>query len=70
MLSNLKSKCVVIGSAVSGTFLTASMALATESSITVPDVDTSILSDAGTAILAAVATACAIGIGIRLFKRG
>lgn len=36
----------------------------------IPDVNTAIIEGAGTSILVAVAVMVAIGMGIRLFKRG
>lgn len=39
-------------------------------SMTAPAIETGIMEDAGTKILAAVGILVAIGMGIRLFKRG
>lgn len=62
------SRCLgIAGVAVLSGVSVASADLAT---MTVPSVETSIMEGAGTAILTAIAVLVAIGMGIRLFKRG
>lgn len=45
-------------------------AMALNGTAIVPDVNTNLVEDAGTKILTAVAVLVAIGMGLRLFKRG
>jgi len=58
-----------VGLGIMGVLGSAGLALA-EPTVTVPSVDTQILTDSGTAIFAAVAIFVAIAMGLRLFKRG
>ena len=65
MLSKLKG---IVGGLV-GVVISAGVVMA-NSTVTVPEISTATLTEAGTAVFAAVALAVAIGIGIRLFKKG
>lgn len=46
------------------------LAMASNSTIAVPDVNTALMEDAGTKILTAVGIFVAIAMAVRLFKRG
>jgi hypothetical protein len=71
MFQKIKSKVVGVCAAGSSLLLSAGVAVAADPpAVTVPDVDTTIMTDAAVAIFAALGIFVAVSFGIRMFKRG